>query len=53
VVEARAGGIDLLADCVEQALATGAAADPWASSSLYHDLAGGRRLELESLNREF
>jgi 2-dehydropantoate 2-reductase len=46
----RAGGIDLHADCVEQALATAAAAEPWARGSLYHDLAGGRRLELESLN---
>ncbi len=47
---ARAGGIDLPADCVEQALAT--ATEPWASSSLYRDLARGRRLELESLNGE-
>ena len=49
---ARAGKIDLPADCVEHALATAAAAEPWATSSLYHDLAGGRRLELESLNGE-
>ncbi len=49
---ARACGIDPPADCVEQALATAAAAEPWASSSLYRDLAGGRRLELESLNGE-
>jgi 2-dehydropantoate 2-reductase len=49
---ARAGRIDLPADCVEQALATAAAAEPWASSSLYRDLADGRRLELESLNGE-
>jgi 2-dehydropantoate 2-reductase len=49
---ARASGIDLPADCVEQALATAAAAEPWARGSLYHDLAGGRRLELESLNGE-
>ncbi len=48
----RAGGIDLPADCVEQAMATAAAAEPWAHGSLYHDLAGGRRLELESLNGE-
>jgi 2-dehydropantoate 2-reductase len=48
---ARAGRIDLPAACVEQALAT-AAAEPWASSSLYRDLADGRRLELESLNGE-
>lgn len=48
----RAGGIMLPADCVEQAMATAAAAEPWAHGSLYHDLAGGRRLELESLNGE-
>jgi 2-dehydropantoate 2-reductase len=48
----RAGEIDLPADCVEEALATAAAAEPWAHGSLYHDLAGGRRLELESLNGE-
>jgi 2-dehydropantoate 2-reductase len=48
----RAGGIDLPADCVEQAMATAAAAEPSAHGSLYHDLAGGRRLELESLNGE-
>ncbi|HZH04323.1 MAG TPA: 2-dehydropantoate 2-reductase, partial [Myxococcaceae bacterium] len=51
-VVARAGGIDLAADCVEQALATAAAVEPWGRGSLYHDLAGGRRLELESLNGE-
>jgi 2-dehydropantoate 2-reductase len=49
---AHAGGIDLPADCVEQALATAAAVEPWARGSLYHGLAGGRRLELESLNGE-
>jgi 2-dehydropantoate 2-reductase len=49
---ARASGTDLPADCVEQALATAAAAEPWARGSLYHDLAGGRRLELEGLNGE-
>jgi 2-dehydropantoate 2-reductase len=48
----RAGDIDLPADCVEQAMATAAAAEPWARGSLYHDLASGRRLELESLNGE-
>jgi len=47
-----AGEIDLPADCVEQAMAAAAAAEPWAHGSLYHDLAGGRRLELESLNGE-
>ena len=49
---ARAGGIGLPADCVEQALATAATTEPWARGSLYYDLAGGRRLELESLNGE-
>jgi 2-dehydropantoate 2-reductase len=49
---ARAGGIDLPADCVEQALATAAAVEPWGRGSLYYDLSGGRRLELESLNGE-
>src|SRR3712207_695839 len=49
---ARTGGIDLPADCVEQAMATAAAVEPWGRGSLYHDLAGGRRLELESLNGE-
>lgn len=48
----RAGEIDLPADCVEQAMATAAAAEPWARGSLYHDLADGRLLELESLNGE-
>jgi len=49
---ARGEGIDLPADCVEQALATAAAVEPWGRGSLYGDLAGGRRLELESLNGE-
>lgn len=49
---ARAGGIDLPADCVDQALATAASVEPWGRGSLYGDLAGGRRLELESLNGE-
>ena len=49
---ARAGGIDLPTDCVEQALVTAAAVEPWGRGSLYGDLAGGRRLELEGLNGE-
>jgi 2-dehydropantoate 2-reductase len=49
---AHACGIDLPADCVEQALATAAAVEPWGRGSLYHDLASGQRLELESLNGE-
>jgi 2-dehydropantoate 2-reductase len=51
-VVARAGGIELPKDCVEQALTTAATTEPWARGSLYQDLAGGRRLELESLNGE-
>ncbi len=46
----RAGGIDLPTDCVEQAVTQAAAVEPWGRGSLYGDLAGGRRLELESLN---
>jgi 2-dehydropantoate 2-reductase len=49
---ARAGGIDLPADCVEQAMTQAAAVEPWGRGSLYGDLAGGRRLELEGLNGE-
>ncbi len=48
---ARASGIDLPTDCVEQAI-TQAAVEPWGRGSLHGDLAGGRRLELESLNGE-
>jgi 2-dehydropantoate 2-reductase len=33
-------------------LATAAAVEPWGRSSLYHDLAHERRLELEALNGE-
>jgi 2-dehydropantoate 2-reductase len=47
---ARAGGIDLPDDCVEQAMTQAAAVEPWGRGSLYGDLVGGRRLELESLN---
>ena len=46
----RAGRIDLPADCVEQAVTQAAAVEPWGRGSLHGDLAGGRRLELESLN---
>jgi 2-dehydropantoate 2-reductase len=49
---ARGGGIELPKDCVEQALVTAAAVEPWGRGSLYHDLAGGGRLELEGLNGE-
>jgi 2-dehydropantoate 2-reductase len=46
----RAGRIDLPADCVEQAVTQAVAVEPWGRGSLYGDLVGGRRLELESLN---
>jgi 2-dehydropantoate 2-reductase len=49
---ARASGIELPEDCVEQALATAAAVEPWGRGSIYHDLANGLRLELEALNGE-
>jgi 2-dehydropantoate 2-reductase len=49
---ARTGGIELPKDCVEQALATAAAVEPWGRGSLHHDLTHGRRLELEALNGE-
>jgi 2-dehydropantoate 2-reductase len=49
---ARASGIELLEDCVEQAMATAAAVEPWGRGSMYHDLAHGLRLELEALNGE-
>ena len=49
---ARASEIDLPSDCVEQAMAQAVAVEPWGRGSLYHDLAGGRRLELEGLNGE-
>jgi len=49
---ARAGGIGLPDDCVEQAVTQAAAVEPWGRGSLYGDLAGGRRLELDSLNGE-
>lgn len=34
------------------AVITATSVEPWGRGSLYHDLAGGRRLELESLNGE-
>lgn len=47
---ARAIGILLPADCVEKTFAFTAGLEPWSQSSLYHDLVGGRRLELETLH---
>jgi 2-dehydropantoate 2-reductase len=49
---ARRGGIELPDDCIEQALTMAANVEPWGRGSLYHDLANGRRLELEALNGE-
>jgi 2-dehydropantoate 2-reductase len=49
---ARASGIELPEDSVEQALATAEAVEPWGRGSIYHDLANGLRLELEALNGE-
>src|ERR671915_133545 len=43
---ARADGVGLPDDCVERALETAAAVEPWGRGALYGDLAGGRRLEL-------
>lgn len=47
---ARALSVGLPADCVERAVATAEGFEPWARGSLYVDLVGGRRLELEALN---
>ena len=49
---ARADGIGLPDDCVEQAMTQATAVEPWGRGSLHGDLAGGRRLELEGLNGE-
>jgi 2-dehydropantoate 2-reductase len=46
----RACGIALPIDIVEQLSAFFAQLEPWARGSLAHDLAAGRRLELEALN---
>jgi len=46
----RVSGIALPAECVDQVFAMAAGVEPWARGSLYHDLATGRRLELEVLN---
>jgi 2-dehydropantoate 2-reductase len=46
----RACGIDLPVGIVDQLSAFFANLEPWARGSLAHDLATGRRLELEALN---
>lgn len=47
---AGAAGVDLEPDVVERTLEAAAALAPDTASSLYHDLAAGRRLELEALH---
>lgn len=47
---ARARGVPLPVGCVDQAVAFNASVEPEARSSLYFDLAAGRRLELEALH---
>jgi 2-dehydropantoate 2-reductase len=47
---ARASGVALADDIVDTIIKGAAALAPTASSSLYHDLAQGRRLELEALH---
>lgn len=47
---ARALGIDLPPDCVEQNVAKHQSFPPDMYASMYHDLARGRRLEIESLS---
>jgi 2-dehydropantoate 2-reductase len=45
----RAEGVRLPDDAVAQAYAMTEKLEPWSRGSLYHDLAAGRRLELETL----
>ena len=47
---AQARGVALPSDSVERSMALARGFEPWARGSLYHDLAGGRRLEVETLN---
>ena len=47
---ARAYGVALPAGIVDQALKQSGILEAWAKGSLAHDLASGRRLELETLN---
>jgi 2-dehydropantoate 2-reductase len=47
---AHARGVTLPGDSVERSMALARGFEPWARGSLYHDLAAGRRLELETLN---
>ena len=47
---ARAKGIALPEACIEQVVAFNASVEPEARSSLYYDLVGGRRLEVDALH---
>lgn len=47
---AQARRIALPADAVERGLTLARSFEPWARGSLYHDLASGRRLEIDALN---
>ena len=47
---ARASGVDVPENCVEQLMTRIAELPPGAQGSMAHDLAAGRRLELETLN---
>jgi 2-dehydropantoate 2-reductase len=47
---ARVRGVSLPDDSVERGMTLVRSFEPWAHGSLYHDLAAGRRLELETLN---
>jgi 2-dehydropantoate 2-reductase len=47
---ARASGVDLPEGCVDQSMDFFSSVEPSVRGSMYYDLAGGRRLELEVLN---
>lgn len=50
VAVGRAEGIAVPAGYADRALSFVAGLEPWMRGSMYHDLAAGRRLELETLN---
>ena len=47
---ARASGVNLAEDCVDQSMDFFSSVDPSVRGSMYYDLAAGRRLELDVLN---
>ncbi|SRR5579884_31081 len=47
---AQASGVPLTDDAVKRCFALAQSFEPWARGSLYHDLAAGRRMELDVLN---